>query len=236
MLRLTRQIAVVAAILWCGAMARGGPILMTPAGLHEGDTFRIVFLTPGSTQPFSGNIGVYNSFVNTQAAGATYNGSVVTWSVIGSTRAVNAIDNVGQSATPVYLADGTLITTSTTSSGLWSGSILNPIDEDLSGDVLSHFAVYTGTLANGHHSNNPLNSFSITIGNSGSTNSNWVQGPAFPDLIPLRMYGISEVLTVVPEPSSLLLAGIALISVSAFGWVRKRRDQQGPAGPTDTTG
>jgi hypothetical protein len=222
MLRLTRQLALVAAILWLGVPARGSLDLQTPAGLNPGDQFRFVFVTSGSTQPFSGDINVYNNFINSQAGGATYNGSVVHWSVIGSTSSVNAIDNVGQTATPVYLADGTLVTTSTTSSGLWSGSILHPINEDLSGALHPGFGIYTGTLANGQRSNNPLNSFSITLGNSSSTNALWVQGVAFPDIIPLRMYGISQVETVTPEPSSFVTIGTALIGVGAFGWSRRR--------------
>ena len=72
----------------------------------------------------SSNIADYNNFVNAQAGGATFDGSVVAWNAIGSTSSVNAIDNIGQSAAPVYLADGTLITSSTTSTGLWSGSLL----------------------------------------------------------------------------------------------------------------
>jgi hypothetical protein len=222
----TRRLLLITAILSSGAMARGGQILTTPAGLTPGDTFRYVFLTPGSTQPFSGDIGVYNSFVQSQAGGATYNGSVVHWDVIGSTFAVSAIDNISQSKTPVYLADGTLVTTSVDSSGLWSGSILNPINEDLSGSVHNSLAVYTGTLSTGHRSNDPLDFFDITIGNSGQSGKTWVQGVAFPDIIPLRMYGVSQVLTVVPEPSSFLLAGISAIGVSAFGWSRQRRDRR----------
>ena len=61
-----------------------------------------------------------NHFVTSQAGGATYNGSAVTFVAIGSTSTVNAIDNVGQSAAPVYLADGTLVTSSTTTTGMWS--------------------------------------------------------------------------------------------------------------------
>lgn len=134
---LTTRLALATAILWIGLGARGraeaGAItLSTPAGLSPGDSFRFVYITDQSDSSSSSNIADYNSFVNAQAGGATYDGSVVTWYAIGSTSSVNAIDNVGRSASPVYLADGTLVTSSTTSTGLWSGSIQNPIDEDLS--------------------------------------------------------------------------------------------------------
>jgi hypothetical protein len=112
---LTRRLALFAATVcfgfgtggWCEA----GIVLTTPTGLSAGDTFRVVFVTDGTTTALSSNIADYNSFVNAQAGGATYNGSVVSWAAIGSTSTVNAIDNVGISSAPVYLADGTLVTT-----------------------------------------------------------------------------------------------------------------------------
>ena len=75
----------------------------------------------------SSNIADYNNFVNAQAGGATYNGQVVTWVAIASTPTVNAIDNVGQTPALYTWPDGTQVTTSTTTSGLWSGTLLHPI-------------------------------------------------------------------------------------------------------------
>jgi hypothetical protein len=134
----TGRLALAMAMLWIsfglgGQAEAGGIALSTPAGLSPGESFRFVFITDGTTVATSSSIATYNSFVNAQAGGATYAGSVVNWATIGSTSSVSALSNVGQTATPVYLADGILITTSTTSTGLWSGSLLNPIDEDLSG-------------------------------------------------------------------------------------------------------
>jgi hypothetical protein len=134
----TGRLALATAMLWIGfgvggRAQAGGIALSTPAGLSLGESFRFVFVTDGTTVAVSSSIAVYNSFVNAQAGGATYNGSVVNWMAVGSTSSVSAINNVAQTTTPVYLADGTLVTPSTTSTGLWSGSILNPIDEDLSG-------------------------------------------------------------------------------------------------------
>src|SRR5262245_27919045 len=113
--------ATVAALLWLGlgwgGGAEAGVVLTTPAGLNPGDSFRFVFVTDGTTGAISSNIADYNTFVNTQAGAATYNGSVVTWVAIGSTDAVNAIDNIGQQPiNGVFLANGTKVATSTTTS------------------------------------------------------------------------------------------------------------------------
>ena len=86
-----------------------------------------------------------------------YNGVTVTWDAIGSTRSVSAINNIGQTNTPVYMNDGsTLVTTSTTPTGLWSGSLLHSIDEDVSGTLRQNLVVFTGTTTAGVASGNPL--------------------------------------------------------------------------------
>ena len=101
----SRRVALAVAILWIGFSAVGraeaGAIaLSTPAGLSAGESFRFVFITDATTVATSSSIAVYNSFVNAQAGGATYDGSVVNWDAIGSTRSVSAINNVGQTRLP----------------------------------------------------------------------------------------------------------------------------------------
>lgn len=152
----TGRLALAASVLGIafgvgGRVDAGGIALSTPAGLSPGDAFRFVFVTDGTMDATSANISDYNTFVNLQAAGATYNGSVVTWAAIGSTATVNAIDNVGQAPiSGVYLADGTLVTPNTTSSGLWSGSLQHPIDRDLSQPFpFLNSLVWTGTQTDG---------------------------------------------------------------------------------------
>jgi hypothetical protein len=252
MTRQTVRLALATAALCMGLGAggrgeAGGIALSTPAGLIPGDSFRFVFLTDGATAATSANIADYNNFVNAQAGGATYNGSVVTWAAIGSTPTVNAIDNVGQTNTPVYLADGTLVTTSTTISGMWSGGILSPIDEDLSGKLTNpdpYNLVWTGTATIG------VGALGEELGNVNNnaiagayvfTDGGWVSNQDFvPQAAPMGLYGISQVLTVqaaAPEPSTLSMAGMATLVGAAFGWSRRRGHERRPrrAGQPDVT-
>jgi hypothetical protein len=248
---LTKQarLALASALIWFGFGAggpahAGGIVLTTPAGLSPGDQFRFVFVTDGARNATSTNIADYDSFVQAQAGGATYNGVAVNWLAIGSTGTVNAIDHIGQTPDPVYLAGGAEVSTSTTTSGLWSGTILHPIDEDLAGTTMI-VNVWTGTAPDGTASTfGPLGgdgSIRAAGGASFLTSGAWTQGIAgiLSDDFPL--YGVSQVLLVqpaaVPEPATLLPMGTALGAVLAYGWFRHRREprRQRPVRPPDAT-
>jgi hypothetical protein len=214
------------------SLCRGGEILQTPGGLNPGDEFRFVFVTDGTTNATSPDISSYDAFVTAQAGGATYNGMTVSWQAIGSTATDNAVDHVGSSTAGVFLASGTEVATSTTADlgGLWSGTLLNPIDQDLTGNTLME-TVWTGTAKSapfGHTSVDPLGNSLAKPGFSGASDSTWIASTDFGNDYTLQyaMYGISEVLTVaantVPEPSSFALLGLGGIGL-AFGAYRRRR-------------
>jgi hypothetical protein len=235
-----RRFAIVAAVLWLGAGLEGrteaGIILQTPAVLNPGDQFRFVFVTQGIRDATSADIADYDSFVNAEAGGATYDGVVVNWLAIGSTDSVDAIDHVGQTATPVFLSDGTPVSSSTTTSGLWSETIRNPINLDLAGNPVDPlFFVWTGTNPFGTGFGGPLGSARPQTGSTTDTLGAWVSSGSSPSGDSRHVYGISSVLTVpqaVPEPPTLTMLGTALSVGLASGRARRRRDPQRAGGTT----
>ena len=198
--------------------------------MSPGDQFRIVFLTVATTQATSGDIGYYNTFVTNdainQAGGignnVVYGSTALTWTAIASTNDIAAITNIGSFDVPVYLGSGTLIAASDTASGLWSGSLQSPINEFLTAPFFFDTAVWTGTLPNGSNAGSfTLGSgsgFGSLPGLSNKSNSEWVATGATPSTFSNNMYGISQVLTAVPEPSTyaMALAGVACGGYSLF--------------------
>jgi hypothetical protein len=245
--------AAAAALLW---IAIGGTrpavanlVIATPPGLAPGEEFRIVFVTDGTINATSSNISVYNTFVTNdaiaQAGGGsnvvTYAGTTLTWSAIASTPSIDAISNVGTTGAAVYLASGTLVSSSDDSSGLWAttGALNAPISQDLKGNTITN-TPWTGTDPGGVGSiggegvlgnNIPFNGgFSATVGNSTVADQGafgWVRfdGVA-PQTDQKPLYGISQVLTVagVPEPSSICLAALGVFGgIIMIGGARLRR-------------
>ena len=233
--RHLRFVALFGLCLSMGVEARADLIVATPSGLNPGDQFRIVFLTNGATQATSSDIGYYNTFVNdnaiSQAGGGdnnvVYGSTVLTWTAIASTFEVSAISNIGSFGVPVYTASGTLITPSDTAAGLWSESLLAPINQFLTSPFFFNTGVWTGTLpdgsSNGSFSLGSGSEFGSTPGLSNKTNAEWVETGATPSNVSNNMYGISQVLTAVPEPSTyaMALAGVACGGFSM--WRRRKR-------------
>ena len=233
------RFAIVAAVLWLGSglggRAEAGVILQTPAGLNPGDHFRFVFVTDGIRDATSTNIADYDSFVNAQAGGATYNGVVVDWLAIGSTDSVDAIDHVGQANAPVYLSDGTLVTTSTTPAGLWSRDTPSTRSTSTSRATpsppftlcLDRYESLRHRVRRAARIRKAANGFHLR-----HLRQLGILGPQ-PRRRPQTLYGISSVLTVpqsVPEPSALAMLGTALSVGLAIGRARHSRDPKRRSG------
>ena len=208
-----------------------GLIISTPPGLHTNDKFRIIFATEDFTTATSTFITTYNTFVNhdatTEAGGGavTYRGIPLLFSAIGSTASVNAITNIGQTNSPVFLANGTEIANSDTAAvgGLWAGTLQNPIGTDLINLVPSGTdSVWTGTRVEGLAAANPLGGANSASGRLTVSGADWVQEEPFPSGVQFHVYGISQALTV-PEPSSIVLCLSAAGCGAVGAYVRRRR-------------
>lgn len=221
-----RRIACAVALLCLVAgRSEAEDMLQTPAELNPGDSFRFVFVSDGIRDATSTDIADYDNFVNAQAGGATYDGTVVDWLAIGSTDSTDAIDHVGQTTAPVYLSDGTLVTTTTNLVGLWSGALLHQINLDLAANPVNIF-VWTGTNPTGTGFGGPLGTLTPQVGASSDSDGSWISSGRSNsgDLRPL--YGISSVLTVpqaaaVPEPSALTILGTMLSAGLFISWTRR---------------
>lgn len=214
------------------APATGSPIeLATPAGLNPGDTFRFAFVTSDYLQAVSTDIETYNTFVNTDAAGATYAGATVLWKVVGSTSAVNARDNVGGygSSTPIYLVDGTRIANdlTTNTGGFWSGSLLTGtvLNMHLDGTTIND-ETWTGSNDDGTSYTGYVlgDGFSI-VGDTNSTysfiNYDSERGTGY-----YYLYGMSADLTVpaaVPEIDPAGMGSVLALLIGGLGLLERRR-------------
>jgi hypothetical protein len=194
--------------------------------LTPGSQYRLVFVTSGTRNSTSTNIGDYNLFVNNAAQASTnlntalttagLTPSAINWTAIGSTATVNARLNTATQATdtsvPIYRVDGAQVATG--NSDLWDGTIQSRISVDEGGNSQGDpFIIWTGTEPDGTRRPNSSLGSSSTRGTAGSKNfadGKWVSESSRSLSETYPLYGISSIVTVptatttTPEPSSLL--------------------------------
>lgn len=211
-------------------------LVVSPVSLSPGDQYRLVFTTSTTRDALSSNIADYNQMVQNaadavpqlQALGAT-------WRAIASTPTVNAIANTATSPTdpsvPIFLIiddtldPETMIAANNVvlwSTGVLSPTLLSPIDNTETGLPSQQF-VQTGTLSNGSGATTlELGSTpSVMIGVTNTQDSQWIQGRVAGSAIDRPVYGISSVLTAVPEPSSAWMVGV-IVCVAAVWQISNR--------------
>lgn len=223
-------------LLAVGASQSWACVISTPTGLSPGSAFRIAFLTTGLTNATATDIGYYNTFVASDAAGYTYGGQSITWKAIVSTATVAARDNIGGFGTsvPVYLVDGTKIANNLTSDengGFWGGSLLSPLNRQINGSIPSQTdpfsgpaaRAWTGTFFDGNiNSFAPLGGLGTQPGGYGrfdSLDDDWTEFTTQSKVESSRLYAISETLTVannsaVPEPTSMAIFGLGALGLA----------------------
>ena len=241
------------ALLGCAA-GFGGSITTTPVGLTPGTQYQLVFVSNDGVLGDLSDISDYNTFVTSEAAQnttlAAFDSAVgVTWTVIGSSGAVDADVNSPSSGL-VYTLDGAEVASigvyGVNAANPEGSSLLNPIDINQFGDFENTF-VWTGSGSNGFAGNSGTsyggsgNSFNglggvfpsqgISTGlTSRDGGPSWVEGGTGAGVgegnNPLAVYAISSVITVsgaapAPEPGTLALIPCAILLM--LGLKRLRR-------------
>ena len=172
-----------------------------------------------------------------------------TWNIMGSTLTDDARDNTGTNPTaatgvPIFLTDGfTLLASS--NAELWSAPSAVPVTLDENGTEVSNTStrVFTGSFnngtgvgagsgggANGDGTGSGDTALGVLDGQGVQTgqpvNANvglelnfWIREWKEPAANSLPVYALSEPLTVIPEPSSVALLGLALTGF----FVRRRK-------------
>jgi hypothetical protein len=219
-------IPTIALIGLSASSALAAPVVLTaPSGLADGTKFRFIFTTTGTTFATSSSIADYNTFVNAEAAGATYNGSTIAWKAVGSTATVDARDNVGGFGTnvAVYLVNGTKVANDLTNgaNGLWGGSLMAAANLGISGASVSGLAWTGSTTAGQAFIGEALGSTgNVAFGIIGRTSGDWIYFASIGSSASRKMYAVSEELTVgvIPAPGA-----VALLATAGLLGRRRRR-------------
>lgn len=236
--RFFHAAAAMACCLAAGAGAEAAPIaLQTPAGLAPGSVFRFLYTTQTTTAASSTDITTYDTFVNADAAGATYGGVAVQWKTLGSTATVDARDHVGGFGTivPVYNTLGQLLATDltdSTSQGLWADIAPTPPIVGLDGStVVTDEYVWTGTESDGTVNLNnlarALGGASPYVGNASGGTYSWLNRTSYSNTELRSLYAMSETLTVasssVPEIDPAGLSSVVTLLGGVLALVERRR-------------
>lgn len=222
---------VVILALCVATQSLAGPITVPP-DLQPGDQYRLVFVTSGTIDGTSTDISVYNNFVTNAANSDPALAALgTTWSAIASTATVDARDNTNTNpnvgtGVPIYDVMGNLVASS--NANLWTNTNSANIPYDQNGLIHPNALVWTGTDISGQAylplglgdsaGQGPTVGFFFYPGTNIDTNQLWIQALENPYLTSeWPLYAISGILTVpVPEPRSIVLAGIAFLGLIAW--------------------
>lgn len=207
---------VAAGFAACMALTSAHAAVLVPPGVAPGESYQLAFVTSVGTAAASGEIGVYNDWVQAAAVAAGIGGGA-TWSAIASTEAVDANANAPVS-TKVFNMHGELVATGY--SDFWDGSHSVGVGIDYSEyGIGKNTNVWTGSNTDGTRAaNNALGNLSAAWGESTLSSGGWISRGTQSTAVSYSLYALSQPLTApVPEPATwaMLLAGVALVGTMA---------------------
>jgi hypothetical protein len=197
-----RTILFSAVMTFALAASVSADVTTIPPGVNPGDTYRLVFVTDGTTDATSYDIATYNAWGTSQATNVAELAALSnTWAVIASSTNVQARNNI--SAVPgvdepsagIFLLDGTKIADSYTD--LWDGFIAAPININQNGSAVgAPVQVWTGTQSSGFGTSKRLGTATPSRGHKDFDNGAWMNAGTSTNITLNRMYVISGMLTV----------------------------------------
>ncbi|MCB1738411.1 MAG: PEP-CTERM sorting domain-containing protein [Gammaproteobacteria bacterium] len=206
--------------------------ITTPAGISEGDSYRLIFRTSIGRDGTSGDIADYNAFVTSVANSVSELAALgTTWTAVVSTTGIDARDNTGTNpfadgvGEAIYLLDG-MTKIADNYADLWDGSIDSFLNIDENGNFNGGGNTWTGSVIDGTKA--PYGGLGeAAYGYAGlpnATNSNWMQAAAPILTTELQFFAISGVLPAssssVPLPGTLAVLALGLAGMPAL---RRRR-------------
>jgi hypothetical protein len=220
------QLVGVLALVAAGLVplaASAGPVTQA-SGLDPGDPYRLAFVTSTTRDATSSNLADYNLFVTNLANSVPQLAALdTTWTAIASTNTVDARDNtstnpLNDTGVPIYLLDGTALAND--NGDLWDGSIINPLRVSESGINLGCQLTWTGSSTVGQRQPIGFLGYSdVFVGSSCSSTNPWMVVTLLPSSLDYHLYGISGVLTAIPEPAT---SAQLLLGLIAMGVLRRR--------------
>ena len=219
-MNLHRSLALAGFLVFAAvpSLLFGSPMLTVPPGLSAGQQYRIIFVTSTTTTATSPTISDYDTFVSdaANAAGSLLAPLGATWQAVASTSTVSAIDHIGSDDVPIFLLDGTEVADS--AADLWSPTGLlaaDGIDLTELGTDAALFT-WTGTGPDGT-ALDPLGSLAAVVEGCTITPDHtlWIDAGSPAPAAELPLYGISSLLTVVPEPGYFGILAAALLVFGA---------------------
>lgn len=210
--------------------ASAAPVTVPP-NLSAGAQYRLAFVSSTTIDATSPSITTYNNMIANVAGSIPELAALGTsWNAIASTSSIAARDNTGtnpnlSTGVPIYRLDGTRIADN--NADLWDGFLLATLQTLENGVIAPGVAVWTGTDTNGTEFTNGIFGPPAGLGTLpqpvlGASNSffpSWIVSSTVPPAELHPLFGMSGILTVVPEPASVFL----ILSGAAIGIASRRR-------------